>query len=129
MKRKLYEHIQNKESALCKLKKRYKGKMLKKLCDVDNDPLVKNLSSSFSIEAARFLSAVFRNSRQRPKGRRWNSDEKVLALSLLIIVPNLIPFSIHYFPSHPDDPCNLSCILFHLGQASMLTCSVHSNNL
>jgi hypothetical protein len=43
-KRKLYEHIRNKESALCKLKKKYKRKNLKKLCDVDSDPLMENLS-------------------------------------------------------------------------------------
>jgi hypothetical protein len=47
-KRKLYEHIWNKESALCKLKKKYKGKKLKKLCDVDSDPLMENLISSLS---------------------------------------------------------------------------------
>jgi hypothetical protein len=72
--RKLYEDIQNKESALCKLKNKYRGKKLKKLCDVDSDPQMQSLSSSFSLEAARFLAAVFRNSRQRPKGRRWNFD-------------------------------------------------------
>jgi hypothetical protein len=62
--RKLYEHIRHKASALCKLKKKYKGKKLKMLCDVDSDPLMENFSSSFSVEAARNLVAIFRNSRQ-----------------------------------------------------------------
>jgi ABC-type uncharacterized transport system permease subunit len=48
-KRKLYEHIQNKESALCKVKKKYKGKKLRKLCDVDSYPLMDNLSSVFRV--------------------------------------------------------------------------------
>jgi hypothetical protein len=42
-KRNLYEHILNKESALCKLKKKYKGKKLKKLYDVESDSLMENL--------------------------------------------------------------------------------------
>jgi hypothetical protein len=49
---------------------------------MDGDPLMENLGFSFCLEAARFL-AVFRNSRQRPKGRRLNFDEKILAVSLL----------------------------------------------
>jgi hypothetical protein len=36
-KRKLYEHIRNKGSELCKLKKKYKEK-LKEFCDVNSDP-------------------------------------------------------------------------------------------
>jgi hypothetical protein len=44
---------------------------------------MENLSSSFSVKVARFMAAMFRNSRHKPKGRRWNFDEKVLALSLL----------------------------------------------
>ncbi|XP_023721687.1 uncharacterized protein LOC111872233 [Cryptotermes secundus] len=82
-KRKLYELIRNNESALCRLKKKYKGMDLEELCEVVNDPLMKNLSSSFSLEAATFLAAMFRNCRQMPKGKRWTFDDKVLALSLL----------------------------------------------
>jgi hypothetical protein len=43
-KRKLYEHVRNKEGALCKLKEKYVGKKVKKLCDV-GDLVVENLSS------------------------------------------------------------------------------------
>jgi hypothetical protein len=50
--KKLYERIRTKESALYKLKKKYKGKNMKELCNVDSDPLMENLSSSFSVEAA-----------------------------------------------------------------------------
>jgi hypothetical protein len=66
----LYEHIRSK-NALCKLRKKYKGKKSKKLCDVDSNPLMENLMSFLSLEAARFLAGIFRNSRQQPKGRRW----------------------------------------------------------
>jgi hypothetical protein len=40
--RKLYEHIWNKHSALCKLKTKYRGKKLTKLCDVNRDQLLEN---------------------------------------------------------------------------------------
>jgi hypothetical protein len=86
-KRKLYEHIRNKESALCKLRKKRKREKMKKLCDVDSDPLKQSLSSSFSLQAPRFLAAIFRNSRQKPWCRRWNFEDKVLALSLLKCSP------------------------------------------
>jgi hypothetical protein len=82
-KRKLYERIRNKESALCKLKKKYKAKKLEYLCHADSDPLMENLSSSLSVEAARLLAAIIRNSRLKPRGRRWEFEDKVLALSLL----------------------------------------------
>jgi hypothetical protein len=51
---------------------------------------------------------MIRNSRQKPKGRRWNFEEKVLAVLYLNVAPNLITFSRHYCPFHLDDPCNLS---------------------
>jgi hypothetical protein len=42
--RKVYERIQTKESALCKLKKIYKRKKMKELCNVDSDPLTANFN-------------------------------------------------------------------------------------
>jgi hypothetical protein len=45
-KRKLYDCVQNKERALSKPRKKYKGKKMEKLCDVDSDPLMQGLSSS-----------------------------------------------------------------------------------
>jgi hypothetical protein len=45
----LYEDIWNKESALYKLKKKYMGKKVKKLCDADSDILMENLSSSLAL--------------------------------------------------------------------------------
>jgi hypothetical protein len=53
-KRKLYEHIQHKGSAFCKLKKKYEGKLWEMLCDVDSEPLMESLSSSFSVDAQNF---------------------------------------------------------------------------
>jgi hypothetical protein len=115
--RKLYEHIQNKESEVCKLKKKYKGKKLKKLLVVDSDPLKMNISYSFSVEAARFLAAVFRNSSQKPKGRRWNFEDKVLALSVLkhspksyILLRTLLPL-----PSRKSLQSILNTVPFRTG--------------
>jgi hypothetical protein len=116
-KRKLYEHIWRKASALCKLKKKYKGKKLKVLCGVDSDPLMENLSSCINVEATRILAAIFRNSQHRPKGRRWNFDEKVLALSLLnrspkseILLRTLLPL-----PSRRSLQSLLNTVPFRMG--------------
>jgi hypothetical protein len=88
------------ESALCKLKKKYKAKKLEKHCCTDSDPLMESLSSSLTVEAARLLAAIVQNSRQNPKGRRWNFEDKVLALFLLkhspkscILLQTLLPLS------------------------------------
>jgi len=82
-KRKLYQRIRRKDSALCKLRKKYRSRKLKDLCHVDSDPLMKNISNSLNAEAVRLLAAIIRNSRHKPRGRRWNFAEKILALSLL----------------------------------------------
>ena len=82
-KRKLYRIIRRKESALCKLRKKYRSRKLKDLCDVDSDPLMQEISNSLNAEAVRLLAAIIRNGRHNPRGRRWNLEEKILALSLL----------------------------------------------
>jgi hypothetical protein len=106
-----------------------RGKEVEKICDVGSDPLMENLSSSFNLEAARFFAAMFRNSRQRPKGRRFNFDDKVLDLSLLkhrpksyILLGTLVPL-----PSSRSLQPILNTV--HLRRASMLTCFVHSSSL
>jgi hypothetical protein len=72
-KRKTYERIRNQESALCKLRNKYKTKKLENsIYDLDSDPVMKKLSSSLSAGAATLLASVIRNSRHKPKGRRWN---------------------------------------------------------
>jgi hypothetical protein len=51
-----------------------------------------------TVEVARLLAAIVRNSRQKPKGRWWNFEDNVLALSLLMRSPKsyilwaLLPF-------------------------------------
>jgi hypothetical protein len=62
-KRKLYQRIWRKESALCKLRRKYRSKKLKDLCDVDSDPLMQEISNSLNAEAVRVLAAIIRNSR------------------------------------------------------------------
>jgi len=82
-KRKLYRRLRRKESGLCKLRKKYRSTKLKDLCDMDSDPLMQGISNSLNAEAVRLLAAIIRNSRHKPRGRRWNFEEKILALSLL----------------------------------------------
>jgi hypothetical protein len=76
----LYECIQNKESAHCKLRKKYKEKEVK-LCCMDSDPLMENHSPSLTVEAARLLVAIIRNSIQKSKGRRWNFEDSLGSVS------------------------------------------------
>jgi hypothetical protein len=44
------------------LKKKYKAEMLEKLCCVDSDLLMENLSSTLTVEAARLFATVVQNS-------------------------------------------------------------------
>jgi hypothetical protein len=67
---------------------------------LDSDPVVEELSSSLFVEAARLLEVGVRNSRQKPKVRRWIFEEKALALALIkhspksyIILQVLFPLS------------------------------------
>ena len=55
---------------------------MKDLCDVDSDPLMQKISNSLNAEAVSLLAAIIRNSRHKPRGRRWNIKEKFW-LSLL----------------------------------------------
>jgi len=72
-----------KESALCKLRKNYRSRKLKDLCDVDSDPKMQEISNSLNVEAVRLMAAIIRNSRHKPRGRRWNLEDKILFLSRL----------------------------------------------
>src|SRR5215469_2536436 len=44
---------------------------------------MQEVSNSLNAEAVRLLAAIIRNSMHKPTGRRWNFEEKNLALSLL----------------------------------------------
>jgi len=82
-KQKLYQRIRRKEHVPCKLRKKYRSRKLKDLCDVDSDPLVREISNSLNVQAVRLLAANIKNSRHKPRGRRWNFEETILAVSLL----------------------------------------------
>jgi hypothetical protein len=96
-KRKLYQRIRRK-SALCKLRKKYRSRKLKDLCDVDSGPLMQEISNSLNAEAVRLLAAIIRNGRHKPRGRWWNFEEKILALSLLKRSPKSYIFLQTLFP-------------------------------
>jgi cytochrome c553 len=66
-KQKLYHRIRRKESALCKLRKKYRSRKLKDFCDVDSDPLMQEISNSLNAEAVRLLAAIISH---KPRGRR-----------------------------------------------------------
>ena len=120
-KRKLCHRIRRKESAL--LRKKYRSRKLKDLCHVDSDPLKQEISNSLNAEAVTLLAAIIRNSRHKPRGRRWNFEDKTLALSLLKRSPILFFRCCSLL--HQDEPCNPSSILFILGQTSIPMCWIH----
>ena len=97
-KKKLYNMIRTRESALCKLRKKYRAKKLKEVCQLDSDPLIQSLSSSLNVDTSRFLASVVRNSKHEPKGRRWSYKEKVLAVSILKRSPRSYAFLRSLFP-------------------------------
>jgi hypothetical protein len=111
-KQELYYRIWRKESALCKLRKKYRSRKLKEQCDVE-------ISNSLNTEAARLLAAIFRDSRYKPTGRRWNFEGKNWLYLSLSVVENVINFFRHYSLFHQDEPYNPSSILFILGLASI----------
>jgi hypothetical protein len=70
-------------------------------------------------QAVRLLAAIIRNSRHKPRGRRWNFEEKLWLCLYLSVAQNHIFFFSHYSLFHQDAPCNPSSILFILGPASI----------
>jgi len=70
--------IRTRESALCKLRNKYRAKKLKEVCQLDSIPLIQSLSSSLNEDTSTFWASIVRNSKHEPKGRRWSYKEKVL---------------------------------------------------
>ena len=97
-KNKLYNMIWTRESALCKLRKKYRAKKLKEVCQLDSSPLIQSLSSSLNVDTWRFLASVVRNSKHEHKGRRWSFKEKVLAVCILKRSPRSCAFLWSLFP-------------------------------
>jgi hypothetical protein len=48
---------------------------------VDSEPLIQEISNSLNADAVRLLAEIISNSRHKPRGRRWNFEEKILAVS------------------------------------------------
>jgi len=78
--KKVYNMIRTRESALCKLRKTYRAKKLKEVCQLDINPLIQSISSSVNV-ISRFLVSIDRKNKHEPKGRMWNSKEKFLVVS------------------------------------------------
>ena len=77
----LYDKICKKESGLCILRRNCR-RNLKFVSDVEVNTLTEDISASLNAEGIRLLKGIFRNSKRKPKGRRWNFKVKMLALSL-----------------------------------------------
>ena len=75
-KKKLYDRIRTRESALCKLRKKYMTKKMKEVCQLDSNRLIQALSSSLNIQTSRFLASVVGNSRHEARGQEVQRGPK-----------------------------------------------------
>jgi len=82
----LYDRIHKKETVLCKLRRKYRQNV-KFVSDVEVNAVTEDISTSLNSEGIRLLKGIFTNSKRKPKGRRWNFEDKMLALSLLKYSP------------------------------------------
>ena len=116
-KMKLCNMIQTRESALCKLRKKYRAKKLMEVCQLDSNPLIQSLSSSLNVDTSRFLASIVRNSKHKPKGRRWSYKENILAVSILKRSPRSYAFlrSLFPLPSRRTLQSLLSTVQFRKG--------------
>jgi hypothetical protein len=73
---KLYNRIWSKGRVPCRLRQKCRLRKLKDSCDVDSVPMLQEISKSLNGEALRLLAAIIRNSKHKPRGRRWNLVEK-----------------------------------------------------
>jgi len=53
---------------------------------------MEDISTSLNAEGIRLLKGIFRNNKCKPKGRRWNFEDKMLALSFLERSPKSYSF-------------------------------------
>jgi hypothetical protein len=111
---KLYSTLQTKDSALHKLRKKYRSKEFKEVCKLVGSPLIQSLSASLNAETSRFLASVVRN---RHKDRRWSYKEKLLALSALKCNPKSYTFlqSLFSLPSKQALHSTLDTVCFQTG--------------
>ena len=98
MQKEVFDRIWTRESALCKLRKKYMTKNTKEVCQLDSNPLIQVVSSSLNVQTSRFLALLVENSRHKPEGSRWSFRDKVLALSLLKHGPKSYTFLHSLFP-------------------------------
>jgi hypothetical protein len=87
----LYDKICKKESVLCKLRGKCRQNF-KFVSDVEVNTLTEDISTSLNAEGIRLLKGIFGNSKRKPKGRRSNFEDKILALSLLKHSPKSYSF-------------------------------------
>ena len=86
-----YDMIRKKESVSCKLRKTCRQN-LKFVSDVEVNTLMDDISACLNAESLWLLKGIFRNSKCKPKGRRWNFEDTLLALSLLKRSPKSYSF-------------------------------------
>jgi len=90
--------IQTRQSALCKLRKKYRAKKLKEVHQLDSNPMIQSLSSSLNVHTSRFLASIVSNIKHEPTGRSWSYKEKVLAVAILNCSPRSYAFLRSLFP-------------------------------
>jgi hypothetical protein len=84
---------------------------------MDSGPLMEDISNSLNVEAVRLLPAIIRHSKHKPKGRKWNFEDKILALSLLKHSPKscTLLHTLFSLPSRQNLQCLLNIVHFRTG--------------
>jgi hypothetical protein len=85
--------IRTRESALCKLREKYRAKKLEEVCQLENNPLIQSVSSSLNLDTSGFLASVVRSSKHEPKGKRWSFKEKVFDCLYPKVLPQVLCIS------------------------------------
>jgi hypothetical protein len=86
-----YDMVCKKESVSCKLRKKC-WQNLKFVSHLEVNTLMDDISASLNAEIIWLLKDIFRNSKRKPKDRRWNFEDTLLALSLLKHSPKSYSF-------------------------------------
>jgi hypothetical protein len=95
-KKKLFDRIQTRESAPCKLRKKYMTKNVREVCQFNGNPLIQALSSSLNVQTSLFWHPLLGTVAMKPEGRRCGFKDSVGCLlpETCPEIPYISPFTI-----------------------------------
>ena len=73
----VWQNSDQRECAL-QLRKEYMKKNMREVCQLDSNPLVQAVSSSFNVKTSRFLTSVVRNSSHEARGQEVQLQRQIV---------------------------------------------------